>query len=368
MENHGCNPGGAAGRVIGEEIAARGAISVARFMELALYAPGIGYYETAGRRIGRAGDFYTSVSVGPLFGFLLAMRFADLCAGMDPVTFAEAAAHDGQLADDILSALERHRPGFLERLSYRILEPSAVRRAEQEVRLGRWGSRVRWASSWRELETPVDGVIVANELLDAFPIHRHAWDAVSAAWMEEGVTAEGGRLVSCRAPAGELSSSPVPELPEELLRVLPDGFIVESCPAALEWWRSAAGHLGTGWLVTADYGFDEANALRPERANGTLRSYHRHRIADDILAHPGEQDLTAHVDFGAVVRAGEGVGLRTESMVAQGRWLGAIAVELLGRGGGEAIWLQSQTRALQTLTHPVHLGKAMRVLVQGGKR
>lgn len=354
----------AAGALIRAEVARQGAISTARFMELALYAPGAGYYELPGRPIGRGGDFYTSVSVGPLFGFLLALRFAAMAEGVDDFHIVEAAAHDGRLADDILSGLEKFRPGFLARLSYRIIEPSPVRRVEQQSRLARWGSRVKWAAGWEELGDGLDGVIFANELLDAFPVHRHEWDAGAGVWLEEGVTFEADRFVFCRRPVGELSSSPAPELPDELLQVLPDRYVVESAPGAVRWWQSAAEHLGQGWLVTADYGYDESSALRPERTRGTLRGYLQHHAVDDILARPGEQDLTAHVDFGAILRAGEAAGLRTEGLLAQGRWLGAIAMEVFQGGGPEAAWLQKQARALQTLTHPIHLGQAMSVLVQ----
>jgi SAM-dependent MidA family methyltransferase len=358
--------------LIRAEIAARGSIPFARFMEQALYAPGAGYYQAPGRAIGRSGDFYTSVSVGPVFGFLLAQRLVHwletpgagwACAdhGIDVV---EAAAHDGRLAGDILTALRDFAPDVLERVRYRILEPFEARRRVQEAALQPWGERVTWAPGWSGLARPVRGVVVANELLDAFPVHRFHWDRGAARWWESGVEVDAdGRLAWCRLPVGT-SGVPGPNWPGPLLEVLPEGFVAESSPGAVGWWREAASALETGWLVTADYGFGEGDTIRPERTGGTLRAYHRHRLVDDLLARPGEQDLTAHVEFPAILEAGERAGLETEAFREQGRWLGETAVAVLARGGASAEWLTARAGQLRTLTHPVHLGRAMRVLVQ----
>lgn len=352
-------------RVIREEIAGHGPLRFSRFMELALYAPGVGYYATPGRAIGRGGDFYTSVSVGPVFGFLLASRFAEWCAGMERIEWVEAGAHDGRLAEDVLTAVRDFHPGVFERLQYRIVEFLDVRREEQQRRLLAWEGRVSWVPGWEAVREPLGGVVFANELLDAFPIRRFGWDAVGRRWFEWGVTLEAGRLVSCRLGCDPGEVPGVDSWPEELLDVLPDGFVVEASPSALEWWTRAAENLGEGRIMTLDYGHEGgAEGIRPERTGGTVRAYHRHRRVDDLLACPGEQDLTGHVDFGQVREAGEGVGLETEALLAQGRWLGEIAVEILRRGGREAEWLTARSRQLQTLIHPTHLGQAFRVLVQ----
>ncbi len=353
----------AAEQFIREEIARSGPISFARFMELAMYAPGAGYYARPGRSLGRRGDFYTSVSVGPAFGFLLAARLARWSQGFETFEVVEAAAHDGSLAEDLLSAWERFHPELWPRVSYRILEPLRVRRAEQEARLERWGGRVRWHAGWSELGGPITGVIIANELLDAFPVHRHAWDAAGGRWFEwgVGVGAVGGNLDWVRLP----SVCPLEAQQAAALGpVLPDGFIVERSPGAEAWWSDAARALARGWLVTADYGHDDASVLRPERTRGTARGYFRHQVTDELLARPGEQDLTAHVDFPRIRDLGEQAGLTTEVFLPQGRWLGSVAVEVLGGGGAAAAWLSGHARQLQTLTHPVHLGQALRVLVQ----
>jgi SAM-dependent MidA family methyltransferase len=147
------------------------------------------------------------------------------------------------------------------------------------------------------------------------------------------------------------------------LDVLPDGYIVESSPAAAHWWKEAAGVLKRGKLLTIDYGYGAGEAFSPARSRGTLRAYHQHRIVDDPLANPGRQDLTAHVDFAAIQATGESAGLRTEQYCTQAQFLTRI---LQPAAADEAFARMSpkQVRQFQTLTHPEHLGRPFRVLVQ----
>lgn len=347
--------------IIRGEILERGQVTFARFMELALYAPGVGYYEREGGQTGRGGDYYTSVSVGPVLGFLVAGWVARVCAGFEGIDLVEAAAHDGRLAADVLGALGQFHPGTAERVRYTILEPSAVRRSVQQRTLERWADRVTWRTGWADVKESIRGVVFSNELLDAMPVHRLVWEAGQRRWQEWGVAAEAGRLAWCRM---EPHPALVPQELAPLADVLPDGFVVERSPAAVAWWTLAARALGRGWLMALDYGFDEDSVVRPERAGGTARGYLRHRRVDDLLANPGEQDLTAHVDFPRLIREGEALGLETVDFLPQGRWLGRVATEVLSAGGDGARWLVERARGLQTLTHPAHLGHSLRVLVQ----
>lgn len=257
--------------IIEEELASKGAVSFARFMELALYCPNFGYYERRGGSPGRAGDFFTSVSVGPMFGELLAGRFAGWLGQMPGGRrhIVEAGAHDGRLALDILRRLQTRHPVILESLDYWILEPSAIRRQSQEETLGEFAGRVRWFGSWEEAPTSgIHGVIFSNELLDAMPVHRLSWDARAKIWFEWGVTLENGRFAWTRLGKLEGGVS-IPALPEKLLAVLPDGFATEVCPAAVAWWRSAADALRGGKLLAFDYGltaeqfFHRSDATEP---------------------------------------------------------------------------------------------------------
>jgi SAM-dependent MidA family methyltransferase len=350
--------------IIRAEIRDRGDLPFARFMELALYHPAHGYYEQDRRQVGRSGDFYTSVSVGPLFGELLAFRFAGWLERLPgPVALFEAGAHDGRLAADILGWLRGQRPELFARLQYILLEPSPRRRAWQAERLRDFSEVVRWRNGPDELHaSPVSGIGFSNELLDAFPVRRFGWDAAARAWFEWGVTWAGERFAWVRMP-GRPAQPPVP-VPEALAAVLPEGYCLEASPAALAWWDSAARALGQGWLVAVDYGLTADEVISPARVAGTLRSYSKHRVGGDLLADPGGQDLTAHVHFSEVQQAGEAAGLSTVELITQPRWLTRIMAESQAdaRFGP---WDSGRVRQFQTLTHPEHLGRAFRVLVQG---
>jgi len=418
-------------QIIAEEVRAAGAISFARFMELALYCPVFGYYETEKDTIGRRGDYFTSVSVGSLFGELLAFQFAEWLeearnaecgvrnAECDPAStlrspgvtrIVEAGAHGGQLANDILQWLSRRRPALFEGLEYWIVEPSVKRQEWQRETLNQFVSKVHWVKTLPELSVSCDAprdarapshvtpfvprILFCNELLDAMPVHRLGWDARRRVWFEWGVAFQNGRFVWMRLPGvgkpetadnrqnrepeerealdqlpHQASSSArfhVPAASTTLSAVLPDGFTTEICPAAEEWWRQAAGMPGCGKLVAIDYGLAAEEFLVPQRKDGTLRAYHRHRLVPDVLANAGEQDLTAHMDFSAIREAGEAAGLRTEVFLTQEQFLTQIAAKAWTGGGAFGEWSHEHTRQFQTLTHPEHLGRAFRVLVQSG--
>jgi SAM-dependent MidA family methyltransferase len=351
---------------IREEIRKNGSISFARFMEMALYCPETGYYEAKEDNIGKAGDFITNVSVGSLFGELLAFQFAawqrELPAATQRLAIVEAGAHGGQLAGDILVWFQTHRPDLFDRLEYVLVEPSARRQAWQREKLKRFADRLRWCGGLREL-TPGErcGVLFGNELLDAFPVRRFGWDAAGRRWFEWGVdiAGDGFRWRRMEGPV----TGPEEWCPVELLGVLPDNYVVETCPAAECWWREAAGTLAHGRLLAIDYGYSAAEIISPARTNGTLRAYCRHQVSPDLLAQPGEQDLTAHVNFTAIQRAGEAAGWGTEIFCPQPRFLTRIFQQAFAREEMGPMSPQ-QVRQFQALTHPEHLGRAFWVLVQ----
>jgi SAM-dependent MidA family methyltransferase len=415
------------------EIRKQGVLSVARFMELALYCPVYGYYEKEADRIGRRGDYYTSVSVGRLFGELLAWQFsewfsgsgrAEKCqesggechrnghggsrvgngqrenpveieeeraGGLPEFQIVEAGAHRGALARDILGWLKEWRGDVYQHLEYCIVEPSSRRREWQKETLKDFGGKVVWAGGLGELGRRAVGdvtapgtkaghapltrqvpprkaatpqasfrILFSNELLDALPVHRLGWDAGRRAWFEWGVTLEDGRLAWTRMP---IPSHLVPA-PSPVEAVLPDGFTYEVSPAAIDWWRQAANALPCGRLIAFDYGLTSEEILTPERCRGTLRAYSRHMQGPDVLSKPGEQDITAHVNFSALQQAGEAAGLTTEVLVTQGQFLTGIAEKIFRGPAGFGEWTSARTRQFQTLTHPEHLGHAFRVLIQ----
>ncbi len=359
-----------------EEILRSGSISFARFMELALYCPNFGYYERLDAPPGRRGDYYTSVSVGGLFGEMLAFQFAEWLGMLpaQPRQIVEAGAHDGSLARDILLRLQGHRPELFRSLEYWILEPSLRRRESQQETLGGFIRSVRWFDSWTDLPPAgVRGVIFSNELLDALPTHRLGWDAARKKWFPWGVTLAGEELVWTRMPEGgefdiQAAARAVPglpwNLPPDLIEVLPAGFSIEVCPAATEWWRGAARALKSGKIMTLDYGLTEEEFFAPERKQGTLRAYYRHHQSGNLFAHVGEQDITSQVNFTALMNAGLSEGLRTESWTTQAQFLTGILEGMYAKSASVREWTPAQTRQFQTLTHPEHLGRSFRVLVQ----
>jgi SAM-dependent MidA family methyltransferase len=352
--------------IIRAEIASQGTIPFARFMELALYCPEYGFYERESDTVGQGGDFYTSVSVGPLFGELLAFRFAGWLEGIpnEKLQIVEAGAHDGKLALDILRWLARWRPELFERIEYVISEPSARRQKWQRERLARFAGKVRWLAQPLEAQViPVRGIIFANELLDAMPVHRLAWSASEQQWCEWGVGWEEGGFAWRRIPL-TLALKSFAWLPKELLAVLPDGFTTEVCPGAENWWSAAADSLRLGRLLTLDYGLCAEEFFAAHRAEGTLRAYRRHRSSADLLADAGAQDITAHVNFTEIQAAGEKTGLRTELAAKQADFIVGLAKSFWAQAEQNGDWSAQRSRELQTLMHPEHLGRAFRVLVQ----
>lgn len=409
-------------------------------MELALYCPVYGFYEAEGDKIGRGGDFYTSVSVGPLFGQLLAYQIArwrQACPG--PQTILEAGAHRGDLARDILRWLRDFQPDLFARTLYLIVEPSPRRKSWQQATLREFAGQVQWATtlddlarspgragspSWppppppgtagspsqplppphtKALSPAIRGVILSNELLDAMPVHRFAWDAAAQHWYEWGVTVdEKGFAWAPLAPAKPVPLEPPQPVPqnqppaerdwaaallsaltdaagrgehclvpgeawreaEQLFSVLPHGFVIEVCPAARRWWSQAAESLYHGHLVTFDYGCLARDLFVPERTNGTLRAFRRHTASSDLLINPGEQDLTAHVNFSEIQSAGEAAGLHTEAFTTQEQFLTKLAAHAWQDDAASPGQIQARTRQFHTLTHPQHLGRAFRVLIQ----
>ena len=353
--------------VIAAEIRSREPIPFARFMELVLYHSEFGYYESSERRIGRAGDFYTSASTGSLFGELLGFQFAQwqIEFGGGPFQIVEAGAHDGRLAGDILKYLREWRSEAFRHATYLIVEPSSRRQSWQETQLREFVGHVKWVRSLEELPPGgIRGVVFANELLDALPVTRLGWDAAARCWFEWGVAEIDGRFVWRRLASDNASNFETPILPEELLAVLPDGFTTEVCPPATRWWRAAAARLVRGHLLTLDYGLSAEEFFAPSRREGTLRAYRQHQIVSDVLADPGSHDLTAHVNFSALKSAGEAKGLTTMAFVTQTKFLTEIASQAWETDASFATWSAERTRQFQALTHPDHLGRAFRVLLQ----
>ncbi|HEX7138723.1 MAG TPA: SAM-dependent methyltransferase, partial [Vicinamibacterales bacterium] len=305
-----------------ERIRERGPITVAAFMELALYDPESGYYARAAQRSGRAGDFFTSVDVGPIFGELLEVQIAEMAtilgpsAGHEGFDLVEAGAGNGRLAADILAAMRLRDPALFQSIRVHLVEVSATARAQHRAVLGDCSSRLTASSA--ALPEAFDGVLVANELLDAMPVHHVIQREHEL--HEIYIDSDGGRL---RLAEGPISS---PGIGDYLARIgveLEPGWRADISLSAVEWVREAARRMRRGFMILIDYGHEARELYSVTHSSGTLTTFSGHRSAGPDanapawLASPGEQDITAHVDFTGIQQAAAEEGLETIALLDQ---------------------------------------------------
>ena len=343
-----------------EVAAAGGWLPFSRYMELALYAPGLGYYSGGARKFGPGGDFITAPELTPLFGQALAAQVEQVMRA-SAAHVIEAGAGTGLLAADLLLDLER-RGCLPER--YDILELSGELRARQGETLARkvphLAARVRWLDA---LPEHFSGVLVANEVLDVMPVHVVVSRAEGL--FERGVAVAGAALCWADRPAhGEvLAAARALDLP-----VPQDGeYVSEICPAARAWVAEWGRRLQAGALLLIDYGYPRGEYYLPARAGGTLLCYYRHHAHGDPFLWPGLNDITAFVDFTAVAEAGFDAGLEVYGYTNQAHFLyncGVLAC-LEGRGERESADYIRAARAVQRLTAPQEMGELFKVLALG---
>lgn len=316
-------------REIRREIEARdGRITFARFMELALYHPQYGYYTSGQERIGKQGDYFTSVSVGSLFGKILAKQFLKYREELgNPAEFevVEFGGHGGQFRADVLAAASDLRYGGVE-----VGDP---------------------------LPDSIVGCVFSNEFLDALPVHRV--QVRDGAWQEVYVGAD------VQEKLGPLST---PQL-AEYLRDLPiqymEGYRSEVNLRALDWLEDVARRLKRGWIVTIDYGYERNEYFAPHHRDGTLLCYHNHKKSKNPYTNIGEQDITAHVEFTSLIEQGKKFGFEAVSFTDQSHYLLQIGeaeiAEIVARTAGQP---SKERAAIHQLIHPEFMGRTFKVLVQ----
>jgi SAM-dependent MidA family methyltransferase len=374
--------------ILREEIRARGPILFARFMELCLYHPEFGYYNSGRAKLGASGDFYTSAHVAPVFARILARHFERVWERLGrPARFdlVELGPGDGSLARELLSWARGRHPAFFASLCYTGVEQSAHLRGKIEEGLRHFGGRAQVvadfaeqahgpaeAGSWlrqqpRTTSPGVCGCVFANEFFDALPVHILVWRR--GRWRERLVAVKAGRLVWVeREPSlADLSQQAElccdPSLPKD---ARPNGWAAEIRPQAGEWLKRIAAGLAQGEVLIVDYGYtlDEWRGGRfPE---GSALAYRGHQVAEDLLGHPGDQDLTAHVNFTELAEAGKASGLRLRSLETQAKFLVTIGepdefADVFADCASEAE-RQRRAQLLKTLILPQGMGEAFRVL------
>lgn len=343
---------------IREEIHAQGGtLPFSRFMDLCLYAPGLGYYRNAAAKFGPAGDFVTAPEISAHFGRCVARQVAEVLDRVPDGAVVEVGAGSGRLASQVLHALAEQglEPPYL------VLESSAElkRRQAEHLHGEGLGGRVEWLD---DLPVPgFRGAVVANELIDAFPasLLRVTDGAVQEAHV---VYEDEAFRHEWRAPSPEAASA-WEAIHRDLEHPLPAGYVCEVQLAAPAWVGAMAARIVRGMLLLVDYGYPRRELYHPDRRTGTLVSHYRHRVHHDLLVRPGLQDLSAHVDFTALARAGESAGLRVAGFTTQSEFL--LATGLLAQGErlppGSDAYLQF-ARAVKRLTLPAEMGEAVKYL------
>ena len=343
--------------LIRDAIAANGGwIPFVRYMELALYAPGLGYYTAGARKLGREGDFTTAPEMTPLFGQTLARQVAEvLDSGLDQIL--EIGAGSGALAAALLTELERM--GRLPR-NYYILEVSPdLRERERDLlaeRVPQLLERVIWLN---RLPTLYQGLIVANEVLDAMPVHLVRAGAAGAE--EAGVALRDGAFVWSWRPAGAQLRAAA-----EALR-LPQGYRSEIQLQACAFVRTLAQAMTRGVILLIDYGFPAHEYYHAQRSEGTLMCHYRHRAHADPFFLPGLQDITSHIDFSAVARAGSEAGLAVLGYTGQAQFLINCGITdiMLRIPPENAMAYAPQAGAAQQLLSPAEMGELFKVIALG---
>lgn len=355
-----------------------GWIPFSRFMELALYAPGLGYYSAGAHKFGAAGDFITAPELSPLFGRTLARQLADIMPFSAP-HILELGAGSGKLALDILGEMERR--GTLPE-SYSILEVSADLRQRQHAllqeRLPHLAARVKWLDS---LPEKISGAVIGNEVLDALPLHRVYWrrskvgrdssrpgrvgmnpDLANQEILERGVICNGNTFAW---------QDRIPENPAllDLARnlVVPDDYLSELSLAARGLIASLCERMNRGVMIFIDYGFGAREYYHPQRKHGTLMCHYRHHTHDDPFYLPGLQDITAHVDFTAIAETAIDHGAHFLGYTSQAHFLlNNGIIDYLQEVSPEDVRAYAPLSAqLQKLTSPAEMGELFKVIALG---
>ena len=352
------------GELIIDEIEQQGGkIPFIRYMELVLHAPGLGYYSAGAHKIGAAGDFITAPEISPLFSQCIARQCQQVMAGNGDMDILEVGAGSGEMACEILRHLEKLNclPAH-----YYILDLSADLRERQRRHLQQELPQLIDRITWLDvLPEHFKGVVLANELLDAMPVHLVRFDPSQPT--ERYVGWNGERLTWCDGP---LSDARLEGAVDQIFQScgkdeFDDEYVSEINLAAADWVRSIAAILEQGLVLLIDYGFPQREYYIPERKEGTVMCHYRHQAHSDPLILPGLQDVTAHVDFTAIAESAVDAGLDVAGYTTQAHFLlGAGLMELLAEAVESSNDQQQvmQAQAIKTLTMPHEMGELFKVI------
>ncbi len=344
-------------------------ISFADYMDLVLYHPQHGYYSSGQVNIGSQGDFFTASSLGSDFGELLAEQFREMSAilnSYDSFTLVEVGAGTGNLAGDILNYFKNNYPEFYKKINYIIIEESQGLIAQQKDNLQEF-EQITW-QSWQDIpDNSIVGCIFSNELIDAFPVHQIMIEnktvkEIYVTWQENKLT----EVIE------DISN---PQLLDyfQLIDInlttddYPENYRTEVNLKALYWLETVANKIKKGYLLTIDYGYNASKYYHPQRYQGTLNCYYKHRHHHNPYVNLGQQDITTHVNFTALEKQGKLLGLETVGLTQQGLFLMALGLgdrlSELSSGNYSLPEIIKRRDALHQLINPTGLG-GFKVLIQ----
>jgi SAM-dependent MidA family methyltransferase len=332
-----------------------GPVTFAWFMEQALYHPQFGYYSSGRARIGRRGDYFTNVSVGAVFGKMLAAQFAEMWEVMGrPADFMiiEQGAHNGDFAKDVLEALRARNPDFFAAIRYGIVEPFPVLEARQREALIDFSGKVMW---WKSLEEMPGfcGIHFSNELLDALPVRLVTREG-EGGWQEKLVAEgqDGFRFVT-----QPVSDERLRKQLENVPRSGGGSYETEINLEVRDWVKAVSAKLERGFLLAVDYGFSRAEFFAPERTSGTLQGYASHQPVSSPLHQIGDADIASHVEWTSFAERAEECGLTVTGFTDQHHFMtGMLSVVQPA---------EDERRVLQTLMHPEFLGTRFQYVALG---
>ena len=344
-------------RIAAEVRAAGGWLSFERFMALALYAPGLGYYSAGSVKLGAGGDFVTAPEVSDLFSRCVAAQCAELLAPGGEIL--ELGAGTGRMAEVVLRELGAR--GQLP-ARYAILEVSADLADRQRRRIAALPAALAERVVWLERlpERPFEGVILANEVLDALPCRRFAIER--GAILELGVAIEDARLIERSAPADAELTAEWARLSAPLPAPLAEGYESEMCLRVAPWLAGVAECLARGAVLLFDYGLPRAHYYHPQRRTGTVRCHFKHRVHDDPYVNLGVQDITAWVDFTRVAEAAEACALQVAGFATQAAFLLGTGIERLVGETDDSLEHARRAGEARRLLLPGEMGEAFKVM------
>lgn len=344
-----------------EEIKQEGRITFARFMEMCLYEPGLGYYTSPGERIGWTGDYYTSPDLHPIFGRLIGKQLSQMRSllGEREFTVVEMGAGKGLLAREILTYCEESSPDIFDGFRYVVCEKSPFMVARQKEILSGlpWRNQIIWTDTLRGAVPPGGGVgcFLSNELVDSFPVHRVMMRG--GGLHEMYVTFQNDRFVDV---VGGLSTPDLLSYFQRLGISVEEEAVADVNLEALRWIREIGRSLARGFVLTIDYGHPAYLLYSSSRRRGSLLCYFKHSVSHDPYIRVGEQDMTAHIDFTSLAMVGKEVGLEVTGFADQtGFLLGLGIVEEM-----ERVSDLSEARAMRALIDPRDIGWTFKVLIQ----